>query len=188
MADSDFLQDRKKALEEQFFAKQNRELLEKLRSQDEAEKRREALAEASGIRSDTLLDHLIAQNITAETFAALSLIPLVAVAWADGAIQGNEREAILKAAAESGMSSQDSSYQLLEGWLAEAPGPDVLDAWKEYIQAFASTSDSQVSAVLKDEILGRARAVAESAGGILGIGKVSLVEEAVLQELEGAFA
>lgn len=187
MADSDFLQDRRKALEEQFFAKQNRELLEKLRAQGAAEERRSALAEASGIHSEALLDHLIAHDITAETFAALSLIPLVAVAWADGEIQGNEREAILKAAADSGMAADDSSYRLLEGWLEERPGSDLLDTWKEYIRAFSSAADDAVAGILKEEILGRARSVAHAAGGFLGLGKVSTEEESVLDELEASF-
>jgi hypothetical protein len=41
---------------------------------------------------------------------------------------------------------------------------------------------------LRDELIGRARHVAEAAGGFLGLGnKVSSAEEAVLEKLAGAF-
>ena len=41
---------------------------------------------------------------------------------------------------------------------------------------------------MREKILGRARAVAEAAGGILGFGsKISPEEEVVLAELEKAF-
>ena len=41
---------------------------------------------------------------------------------------------------------------------------------------------------LKEDLLGRARAVAEAAGGLLGFGnKVSKSEQAVLDDLEEAF-
>jgi hypothetical protein len=41
---------------------------------------------------------------------------------------------------------------------------------------------------LKSELLGRARRVAEAAGGFLGLGsKVSRAEEAILTELAAAF-
>ena len=40
---------------------------------------------------------------------------------------------------------------------------------------------------LKENLVGRARTVAEAAGGFLGIGAISTEEESVLGELEGAF-
>jgi hypothetical protein len=41
---------------------------------------------------------------------------------------------------------------------------------------------------LKQDLLGRARGVAEAAGGFLGLGKrISSAEQAVLTELEQAF-
>jgi hypothetical protein len=48
--------------------------------------------------------------------------------------------------------------------------------------------DPQARQRLRDEVMGRARAVAEAAGGFLGLGrKVSAAEEAVLRELAQAF-
>jgi hypothetical protein len=47
----------------------------------------------------------------------------------------------------------------------------------------------QAKQALKQDLLGRARVVAEAAGGFLGLGtRISSAEQAVLTELEQAFA
>jgi uncharacterized membrane protein YebE (DUF533 family) len=69
--------------------------------------RKEALAAASGITDDAVLDRLAAFNLGADTLAALSVAPLVVVAWADGGIDDKERSAVLAGAAEAGLGRQD---------------------------------------------------------------------------------
>ena len=113
----------------------------------------------------------------------------MAVAWADGSIDDKERSAILSRAAELGLTKQDVSYQLLEGWLAEQPMPELLASWKDYIGALSITLSHEAKEVLKLKLLGRAAAIAEATGGRLGIGqKVSRAEKAVLEELERALS
>lgn len=187
MSDKDFLSDRRKALEEQFFAKQNQQLLEDLRRKSEAKEQRQALSSASGITNEELLDKLITAGVHAETLAALSLIPLVAVAWADGKIQDEEREATLKAAEQSGLRPSDDAYTLLAGWLDNPPGDGLLESWKSYTRELHSSMEPAMSAILKKELLGRAEGIAESAGGFLGLGSISAEERQVLQELESVF-
>jgi hypothetical protein len=184
----DLLGDRGKALEESFFAKQNEALRQRLREAEETKAKREALSAASSVTDDGLLDKLVALNLPGETLAALSLVPLVVVAWADGSIDDKERSAVLSAAEEAGMSKQGVSYQLLEQWLAERPPPEMLAKWKDYIDALSATLSEEARQVLKSTLLGRARGIAEAAGGFLGMGqRVSSAERAVLEELERAF-
>lgn len=184
----DFLGDRRRALEEEFFAKQNRQLLQQLRETTTAQSKKEALATASGITDAAVLEQLVAMDVSSETLAALSLVPLVEVAWADGKLDAKERSAILAAAEQSGLSKGSASYRLLEEWLGEQPSPQLLVAWKGYVAALSGTLDAQARQALKQDLLGRARAVAEAAGGFLGFGKrVSRAEQAVLTELEQAF-
>lgn len=181
--------DRGKALEESFFAKQNEALRRWLRETEETKVKKDALSAASGITDDVVLEKLVALNIGSETLAALSLIPLMAVAWADGSIDDKERSAVLFRAAELGLSKQDVSYQLLEGWLAKQPTPALLASWKDYIGAISATLTREAREALKFKLLGRAGAIAEAAGGCLGIGqKVSSAEKAVLKELERALS
>jgi hypothetical protein len=184
---SEFLGDRRVALEEAFFAKQDQELRRRLREIDQTRRSREALSAASGITNDAALDKLAALNIGSETLAALSLVPLVAVAWADGSIDDKERTVAFAKAAEMGLAKEDISRQLFERWLAEPPPPSLLAAWKEYIGALSAPLGAEARRALRNELLDRARAVAEAAGGFLGITRrVSLAEEDVLKELEQA--
>ena len=71
MAD-DFLGDRKKALEESFFAKENAALLERLKVEEWAQATKAKLAEISGIQDDEVLTvgasywaKLVEQNLPA---------------------------------------------------------------------------------------------------------------------------
>ncbi len=185
----DALSDRGKALEEAFFSRQNEELRQRLQQAGDAKAKRAAFAAASGITDDALLDQLIALGIDGDRLAALSLVPLVLVAWADGAIDAKERAAVLSGAVEAGLAKGHPSHALLEGWLTHRPPPELLATWKGYIATVSATLDTAERGTLKQELLGRARAVATATGGILGIGqRVSATEEAVLRQLEAAFA
>jgi hypothetical protein len=185
----EFLGDRRKALEEEFFAKHNQRLLRQFRETTAAKAKHEALAAASGITDAAVLEQLAAVDLSSETVAALSLVPLVEVAWADGRLDDKERSALLAAAEHAGLSKDSASYQLLEEWFRERPSPKLLAAWKAYVSGLARALDHQASQALKQDLLGRARLVAEAAGGFLGLGKrIARAEQAVLTELEQAFA
>ena len=85
------LGNRRRALEESFFARQNNRLLEQLRSETAAAERLQQLATVSGIEDPATLQQLLAADIQPETFAAVSLIPIVQVAWSDGKLDDKER-------------------------------------------------------------------------------------------------
>jgi hypothetical protein len=185
----EILRGRRKALEESFFAKQNEKLRRALREQDAAKAQKETLAAASGINDDAVLEELIALDIAADTVVALALVPLVEVAWADGSIDDKERAAILAAAEQTGLEKGGASHQLLQSWLAAPPDRDIRKAWKDYVNALCNTLSAEPKQALKEQVVGRARAVAEAAGGFLGLGsKVSSKEKVVLDELEQAFS
>ncbi|MCW8088451.1 hypothetical protein [Sabulicella glaciei] len=185
----DFLAGRKKGLEDAFFAEQDALLRRRLREADETGSRRKALSSASGITDHATLERLEALGITGETAAALSLIPLVAIAWADGRIEERERAAALSGAEGLGLTKGDPGYQMFEGWLTRQPSPDLLMSWKAYIGALVPTLGQDARDALRGALLGHARAVAEAAGGFLGLGsKISEAEQSVLADLERAFA
>ena len=63
-----------------------------------------------------------------------------------------------------------------------------MDSWKQYIAALCKELSADQRWHLEEKIVGRARAVAEAAGGFLGLGsRVSRVEEEILSEMEHAF-
>ena len=111
------------------------------------------------------------------------------VAWADGSVDDNERDAILAAAEAAGLARESASGRLLDGWLTQRPDREVLSAWKEYVEALCATLTDDGKNALKRDLVGRARSVAEAAGGFLGLGsKVSKSEQDMLDELERAFS
>lgn len=181
------LEERGRALEDQFYEKENAEKLSALKSKLDTTGTKDALRKASGMTDDAVLEKLVQLGLRANTIAALSLVPLLQVAWADGTIQDNERTAILQGAHGKGLEQGTDGYELLQTWLSSKPGDDLFTAWEAYIKSLASQLNDEQNRLLKNQILGFAKMVAASAGGILGFGKVSASEEKVLQRIEHAF-
>ena len=185
----DFLREREHALEEAFFAEQDRALLRRLKEADEKKSKKAALSTASGITDDAVLERLVALGLDGATVAALSLAPIVLVAWADGGLDDKERQAALSAAAEVGVEKGSPSYQLFERWLSTKPPPQLLAAWTDYVRAISPTLPEQRRQQLKTDLLGRARKVAEAGGGLLGFGwKTTPAEDDLLARLGKAFS
>lgn len=185
----EFLADRKKGLEEAYFAEQESRLRQQRAQSEVARVRREALSAASGIADPELLDRLAALGVSGRTLAALPLAPLAIVAWADGEVDEREREAALVRAEQLGLVEHDAAYELLDGWLTSRPPLDLLPAWKAYVAALSPTMDDAALDALRSKALSGARTVAEAAGGFLGVvgSRISSAERSVLAELEGAF-
>lgn len=184
---SELLDDRRKALEDAFFRKENEKLRQELHRKREREASKEALGQASGLEDDDVLDRLTDLGVGADTVAAMSVVPLVAIAWADGRMDTREVDAILKGAAENGITAGSAAYDLLESWTREQPSSGLMETWQSYIQAFCAEISAEQRWRLEESIIGRAQAVAAAAGGFLGIGKISGEETTVLEQLRSAF-
>lgn len=170
-----------RTLEDAFFTKENARLLEQLKGKQ----KREALREMVKVEDETFLDRLIELGIGPETVLALTLVPLIAVAWADGTLDGRERDAIIKAAEEKGVSPETAGHQLLETWLSRRPERELFDSWKQYVRGIWETFTDEERQRMRERTLDWALAVAEASGGFLGvISKVSPAERVVIKELE----
>ncbi len=182
------LEERRRALEEAFFQKFNEKLRANLRAEREHDERREKLGQASGIGDPAVLESLLRLGIEAETLAALAIVPLVVVAWADGKLDRDERDAVLEAARGAGVGEDSVAYALLEGWLAYRPGGELFDAWLGYAETISETVGPEEREALKRNFSDRARQVAEASGGFLGLtSKVSSQEKEILARIEAAF-
>jgi hypothetical protein len=185
---SDFTKERM-TLVEAFFHKQDQQLLNAFRDRLKKMDLRAQLAQVSGIHDEAILDRLIDLEIGPETLAAMAVVPLVFVAWADGKVQTQEREAILAAARDAGVQPRDGRYPMIEYWLNRRPEADLLEAWEHYIQGLCRRLDEPGKEKLKHDLLDLALKVGQAAGGILGLGnKLSAAEQALLDELEATFA
>jgi hypothetical protein len=182
------LRDREKSLEEQFFARQSEELRNRLREKQERERMREELRSIAVIKREQTIERMLELGITPATWAAISLIPLVEVAWANGRVDAKERHAVLSAAELNGVAPGSPGHQMLDGWLGHRPDGRLLQAWGEYMVELCAALKPGEKRALSDELLGRARQVAQATGGFLGLGnKISPEEQVVLDELAKVF-
>ena len=184
----EILRERGRSLEDEFFRREDARLKEKLRESAQREGAREALARASGIQNPEILERLMRLEVRPETVTALSLVPLVEVAWADGSLDDNERRVLLERAGTSGLAPGSPELTLLEEWLTRKPDPKLLTAWSHLVQGLCQQMSREEVAVFKAGLLERARAVAGASGGLLGMGsKVSGAEADIIKRLESAF-
>jgi hypothetical protein len=185
---SDPFKQREKSFEEEFFQKQERKLVDKLRETLQQKQTREELAEVTGIQDPSVLDTLMAMNLAKDTFAAFALYPLVEIAWADGEVDEKERKAFLAAAAEHGLAPGMPAHAALEGFLKTKPSEDARKAWYAWAAELNAKLDAGERRKVREGLIRRARAVAEASGGILGLGnKISSNEQRVLDAVEKAF-
>ncbi|MEZ6116983.1 MAG: hypothetical protein R3C28_10480 [Pirellulaceae bacterium] len=182
---SDALRRRGQALEDAFFAAKDRQLLDQLRDHMKEEQCCAVLKQATGISSEVVLKELLAAGINELTITAVGMIPLVQVAWADRSMNEAERNAVLEAANQSGISQEHAAYPLLLKWLEHRPADSLYATWADYIEALKNTLDAGSFQALSSDIVQRIEAVAEAAGGILGIGKVSQVEREAIESIAG---
>ena len=185
MAD-DALGERGNSLEEEFFRKQNAKLVERLRSTQAKDEARSQMVAALGVDDPALIDQLLEHGVTPATFAALTLAPLVGVAWADRRLEDKEKNAVLQEAASSGLRPGSAEYDLLEDWLKNEPPASLMVTWSAYARAITEALSAGQRTEFREALLRRANAVANAAGGFAGRGKKSPEEQRVLDSIESA--
>lgn len=188
MFDKDALHQRGQALEDEFFRQVDQKLIADLKAAEERSKLKDQLALVTSFKDDALLEHLIDGGFQPTTLAALALVPAVFVAWADGSISPQERQAVMSAALHRGIEEQPTAMKLLESWLHKHPPRPLWKLWKEYVEAVYSSVPAESGQALATEIQEQAKSVAEASGGTLGFGKISQVEREILDDIASVFA
>lgn len=175
-------------LEDTFFVQQDKKLIEQLREIKKMTQTKEELSKISGITDEKVLDNLISLNIRPEIIAALAIVPLIEVAWADGKVDKKEKDAVIAAAREKIPGQKnDGIIELLQEWLDKRPSSDLFNAWRHYTASLCEKLKDKDKNALKSEIIGHARDIAAASGGFLGMGSISSEEETIIEELEKAF-
>jgi hypothetical protein len=183
----DLTEKRRQTLEDMFFHEQDRRILERRAKLQQMAQTKASLSRVSGIHDDALLDRLIELEIRPETLATLIGIPLIEVAWADGEMDDKERKKLFEYAEKAGLRQKGLDPKIMSAWLQKKPDPALLTAWKHYIQNLCKELTAHERKALRDEVMADARTVAETSGGILGLGRISAEEKAMLKTLEEAF-
>ena len=184
MVQMDAIHRRGQALENEYFQHVDQQLLQKLREKSDYEQRLAELTEAAGVKDAELARHLIDAGIDASNVAALTLTPIVFVAWASGTVSPEERQGVMSAALRRGVNSNPLAFRLLEQWLQTRPPRELWSLWKEYAAALHQTLPAETAEKLRERLLTQAREVAMASGGVLGVGKICPSEQRVLDEIE----
>jgi hypothetical protein len=185
MAEYDAFGERKKAHEEDYFRKKDRELIEKMRAASAAEQARKDLGAKTGLTDPSLLQELHELGFTPDTVSLLPLVPIVQMAWAEGGVTPAERDLLVKLARARGIAQGDAADQQLSDWMARRPAEDVFRKATRLIRAMldAGSAPGDVSA---DDLIKQCEAIASASGGVLGIGKISGEERGILAEISAA--
>ena len=119
MSEGDFLDDRRRASEDDYFRKKDRELIEKMRAAAAHDLAKSELSARTGLSDPALLEELEALGFTPDTISVLPLVPIVEMAWAEGGITPAERAMLVSFARERGIAegSPADLIALASGWL-----------------------------------------------------------------------
>ena len=176
---SDQDNDSSRHLENAFYARHDAELIGQVRESGRETHDKEQLAQVTGIQDPMVLDELYRAGLDTETIAALCLVPLIEVAWADGHLDQREREAVMRAVDEEGIKQDTPAYRLIMEWM-EHPAPELHQVWADYVVALCRAIPSDFRKLVRDEVIGRAVAVA-------GDGAFLKAEKQVISRLERVF-
>jgi tellurite resistance protein len=178
-----------KRLEDAFFEENDRKLIAELHILQKMEESIESLSKVSGITKKEVLKKLIELNIRPETIAAIAMVPIVEVAWADGSLDSKEKAAILSISENHLGSEHQIAKDLLTEWLNIKPPKEMLEAWLHYVDGLCENLSAEEKASFKQSFMENAYAVADASGGFLGMGnKISKKEQEILKILDSAFS
>jgi tellurite resistance protein len=131
-----------------------------------------------------ILKSLNRLGIDEASHRVLALLPLVQVAWADGAIQAEERQLIVKVARERYHLTAEGTV-VLEDWLRYAPTTAYLTLGRQVLLELVRKNRDR-SAI--DDVVVLAHEVARAAGGLFGLAKIDASERQALAEIAAALS
>lgn len=183
MPDQHPLGDRGRALEEDYFRRKDRELLDKMRQTSAADGVRRELSAKSGLQDPALLEELQALGFTPDTAVLLPLVPLVQMAWAEGGVSDAERTLILQLARTRGIGEGSVADLQLGSWLSSRPEPETFSSAARLIRAMLDSPPAGAVPLTADDLVSYSERIAAASGGMFGINRVSAEERALLSTI-----
>jgi hypothetical protein len=183
MSDHDSLRERGQALEEEYFRRKDRELIEKMRAKAAAEAAQQSLGASAGVSDAALVSELLALGFTPETISLLPLVPVLQVAWAEGGVTPVERDLVEKLATARGIAPGSPADAQLMDWLANKPSEEVFAGASRLIGAMLAEGATIVADLNADTLVSYCEQVAAASGGFLGRGRVSADERGLLSSI-----
>jgi hypothetical protein len=186
MTEHDSLAERGRAIEEEYFRRKDRELVEKMRQAAAAEAARGEMGRATGLQDPALLKELQDLGFTPETVVLLPLMPVLEMAWAENEITSAERHLIVTFARSRGIAEHTAADQQLTQWMTSRPEGTVFRGAGRLISALLSSGFGQSGGPLTTgDLVAYCEEIASASGGLLGtrLGSVSSEEKALLARI-----
>jgi hypothetical protein len=183
VTDRDAFAERGRSLEEEYFHRKEREVIDKMRVRAAADEQRRRLGEKAGVADEELLNDLQALGYTPETVMMLYLVPVIQTAWAEGGISPKERELIVKAARSRGITEGTPCDQQLNMWLSTRPSEDMFEKSLRAIRTLLQAQPASAREASGKDLLSLATAIASASGGIVGFRAVSPEEQQILKHI-----
>ncbi len=183
MADKEFLGDRRRIQEEEYFQRREQELIAGLQARERGDAQRRAIAERLGRADDDLLQESLELGFTPDTVMMIYVVPLLEVAWADGGVTDAEQAIILDAARARGVARGSLAHAVLAKWLDERPPTDFCNRTVKLVAKVLRERPVEQREHETRELLSYCSSIARASGGILGFGKVSSDEQRVLDRI-----
>jgi hypothetical protein len=182
MPDQDALSKRGRSLEDEYFRKKDLELVEKIRRAAAAEQARQDLGRKAGLDDPALVQELQDLGFTPETVVLVPLVPILQMAWAEGGITPAERDLIVRLSRSRGITEGSAAERQLTEWMTSRPSAAVFERAGRLIRAMLD-SGAATGGLTADELVKYCEDIAAASGGILGIGRTSAEERALLSSL-----
>ena len=182
MAEKDMFAERGRSLEEDYFRKKDRELIEKMKQAAATEQARRELGARTGLTDPDMLRDLEELGFTPDTVVLLPLVPVIQMAWAEGGITPAERKILTDLARKRGIAAGSAADHQLTRWMDNRPDPSVFSRATRLIRAMLGSGQDKGD-VTAEDLVKYAETIASASGGILGIGKISTEERALLNEI-----
>ena len=186
MTDHDSLAERGRAIEEEYFRRKDRELIEKMRKAAAAEQARGEMGRKTGLGDPALLQELQELGFTPDTVILLPIVPVLEMAWAEGGITPAERSLIVQLARSRGVDENSAADTQLTQWMTRRPDAAVFARAGRLIAAMLSSGSGQAGTPLTTgDLVAYCERIAAASGGILGlrIGSISSEEKALLSRI-----
>ena len=168
---NDSLAERGRALEEDFFRKKDRELIERVAGTQAAQ---------APLADPRALQELHDLGFTVETVALLPLIPALQTAWGEGGVSAADRQLLLSVARARGLANGSAAHQQLTEWSGRRPDDAVFSHANRLIRALLDVGAPAASP--SGDIVTSAEQIA-AAGAILGLAPLSAEEKNLLAQL-----
>jgi hypothetical protein len=183
VTDKDAFAERGRSLEEEYFHRKERELIEKMRVRAAADEQRHRIGEKAGVADEEVLRDLQDLGYTPETVMMLHLVPLIQTAWAEGGVSAKERDLIVKAARSRGITEGTPCDQQLMMWLSKRPSDELFEKSLRAIRTILQAQPDDVRNASEKDLLSLATAIAAASGGIVGFRAVSDEERQTLAHI-----